>query len=372
MINNINLKVLQLINSLTAGGAEKLLVNAVIEYHKKGIEVDILILNGGFSPFLQLLKPYPEIKVFHLGENNNVYNPKNIFKLRKYFKNYDIVHVHLFPALYWASLASLIDGFLRKSKYKLVYTEHNTTNRRREMKIFKFLDRIFYKKYHTIVSISDAVDLSLKKHLGSRFKNKIIQIYNGIDLKEITEAKKYLKTDFKFTTNDKLIIQVSSFTPQKNQLTLIKSLNHLSNAFKLILVGDGVEKEKCIDYAKKIGVIDKVFFFGIRKDVPRLLKSVDVVVLSSHFEGLSLSSVEGLASGKPFIASDVPGLTEVVEGAGVLFEDNNEKQLAGLIEKVCNDEIFYNKVVFDCVERSKKFDILTMTRNYLDLYKEIS
>jgi glycosyltransferase involved in cell wall biosynthesis len=52
-----------------------------------------------------------------------------------------------------------------------------------------------------------------------------------------------------------------------------------------------------------------------------LLKTADIVVLSSHYEGLSLASIEGMASGKPFIASDVPGLHEVVKGADLLFED---------------------------------------------------
>tara|TARA_R110002111_G_scaffold262376_1_gene338261 strand:- start:1381 stop:2496 length:1116 start_codon:yes stop_codon:yes gene_type:complete len=365
------LKALQLINSLTAGGAEKLLVNSVIEYHKKGIDVNILLINGGSSPFLQLLRPYPEIKVFNLGKNNNIYNPKYILKLRKFFKNYDVVHVHLFPSLYWASIANFIDGIFGKKKYKLVYTEHNTTNRRREKKIFKLFDRIIYNRFDAIVSISDAVDSSLKQHLGKKLENKIIQIYNGIDLKEIIEAKKYSRNEIKFDLSDKLILQVSSFTPQKNQQTLIKSLKYLPNSFKLILVGDGVEKENCINIAQKMDISDRVSFLGIRKDVPRLLKSVDVVVLSSHFEGLSLASVEGLASGKPLIASDVPGLTEVVEGAGILFEDNNEKQLANLILSVCTNDIINKKTISDCINRSKKFDILTMTQKYSDLYKEL-
>ena len=205
------MKALQLINSLTAGGAEKLLVNSVIEYHKKGIDVNILLINGGSSPFLQLLRPYPEIKVFNLGKNNNIYNPKYILKLRKFFKNYDVVHVHLFPSLYWASIANFIDGIFGKKKYKLVYTEHNTTNRRREKKIFKLFDRIIYNRFDAIVSISDAVDSSLKQHLGKKLENKIIQIYNGIDLKEIIEAKKYSRNEIKFDLSDKLILQVSSF-----------------------------------------------------------------------------------------------------------------------------------------------------------------
>ena len=362
------MKVLELINSLNAGGAENLLVNSVIKYNEMGIDVDLLLLNGGNSPFLEKLNPYSEISVFSLGNNINVYNPLNFLKLIKFFKKYDIIHVHLFPSLYWAAFADIIMK-TQKKKYKLIYTEHSTSNRRRNSIVFKILDKLVYKRFHTIVSISDAVDINLKNHLGDSFKN-IIKIYNGIDLDEINAAIPYSKEDINFTDKTKLILQVSSFRYPKDQLTLIKSLKYLPNDYSLILVGDGELKLDCIKITNDLGLSDRVKFYGIRKDVPRLLKSVDVVVLSSHFEGLSLSSVEGLASGSPFIASDVPGLTEVVEGAGLLFEDNNEKQLASLIESVCTDEKFNAKVVSDCIERSKKFDIMTMTSKYSDLYKK--
>jgi len=97
-------------------------------------------------------------------------------------------------------------------------------------------------------------------------------------------------------------------------------------------------------------LFSKVRFLGIRDDVPRLLKSVDNVVLSSNYEGLSLSSVEGLASGKPFLASDVPGLTEVVGDSGILFENKNYKSLAKYILKLNNEPDFKETVTKQCKE----------------------
>src|SRR5690606_37044183 len=107
--------------------------------------------------------------------------------------------------------------------------------------------------------------------------------------------------------------------------------------YVLLLVGDGMLRKSSEELANKIGVKNRVLFLGIRKDVPRLLKSVDLVVLSSHFEGLSLSSVEGLASGTPFLASDVPGLTEVVENAGVLFENDNMESFVDAVTRLMKD-----------------------------------
>ncbi|GGZ70422.1 glycosyltransferase [Algibacter mikhailovii] len=360
------MKILQIINSLTAGGAEKLLVNAVIKYREQGLKVDILLLRSGDSPFLEILSEYNDIKIYSLGEENNVYSIKNIWKIKKYIKHYDVVHVHLFPSLYWVAIADMLTS--SKKKYKLVFTEHNTTNRRRSSKILTFFDKLLYHRYDNIISISDSVDLSLKEHLGKGFGN-ISKIYNGIDLEEINLALAYSRKDINFNDNQKLILQVSSFTPQKNQLTLIKSLKHLPDYFTLILVGDGPLRSECEKATKELDLADRVLFLGIRNDVPKLLKTVDVIVLSSHYEGLSLSSVEALASGKPFVASDVPGLTEVVEGAGLLFEDNDEKTLANHIIELSTNAVFYKKTVDDCLERSKKFNIKTMAANYISLFK---
>ena len=360
------MKVLQLINSLGAGGAEKLLVDAAITYSNLGIQVDVLVLSNIDSPFISKLRKHPSINLLWLSNAGNVYNPMLSIKLRKYLAKYDVVHVHLFPCLYWAGIASMFTKNCR-----LIYTEHNTTNRRRNSKIFKILDRIIYKRYDKIVTISNSVDLNLKKHLGTSFKN-ISKIYNGIDLKEVNESKPYQKEELGLKDTDVALMQVSSFTPQKNQNFLIEALVHLPKNFVLILVGDGVLRKESEDLAKKLKVESRVHFLGIRKDVPRLLKSVDLVALSSHFEGLSLSSVEGLASGKPFLASDVPGLTEVIKDAGILFNNENMESLVNEVKELIRNKNYYDTVALKCQERAKKYDILTMCRQYQQLYQKVA
>jgi len=93
-------------------------------------------------------------------------------------------------------------------------------------------------------------------------------------------------------------------------------------------------------------------------------------VLSSHHEGLSLSSLEGMASGRPFIASNVPGLKEIVEGYGFLFEKGDSKVLSDLVKKFIADTGFSNEVSKKCVSRAKMFNIKLMVDKYIKLYKE--
>jgi glycosyltransferase involved in cell wall biosynthesis len=122
---------------------------------------------------------------------------------------------------------------------------------------------------------------------------------------------------------------------------------------------------------QELGLMERVFFLGLRMDVPRLLKTADIVVLSSKYEGLSLSSIEGMASGKPFVASRVPGLSDLVENAGVLFECGNEKELARCIQELIEDPIYYSKVAQACQERAEDYTIEKMVAEHIELYEKL-
>lgn len=358
------MKVLQVINSLNTGGAEKLLVETIPLYKKKGIAIDLLLLNGTTTIFLKELKATHCCNIYSLG-GGSVYNPLLILKIIPFLKKYTIIHVHLFPALYWVSLAKMI-GF---SKTKLVYTEHNTTNNRRKNTIYKLLDRYVYKSYSKIITIAKEVDTNLKKHLNINL-DRYQLINNGVNTKVYNTAKAYLKTDF-FSTEDILLIQVSSFRFQKDQVTLIRSLTLLPKNVKLLLVGDGELRKDCEIEVANLRLEKRVKFLGNRIDVPRLLKTADIVVLASHHEGLSLASIEGMASGKPFVASNVPGLGNVVRDAGLLFEEANENDLSKHILDLISDKAYYNTVVKTCIKRANQFDIQKMVDSYAALYKEL-
>ena len=153
--------------------------------------------------------------------------------------------------------------------------------------------------------------------------------------------------------------------------TLIKALKLLPEHIKLILVGDGPLKRECEMLVAELGLNERVLFLGIRTDVPQLLKTADIVVLSSKYEGLSLSSIEGMASGKPFVASNVPGLKEVVQGAGILFEQGNDKELAFKINELLENENYYNEIVGKCLERASNYDIEIMVNKHIDLYNSL-
>lgn len=358
------MRVLQVVNSMDTAGAEKLLLETIPIYNNKGIHTDLLLLNGDAFPFLKELESQNICTIYSLG-NGSLYNPKFVIKIISFLKKYSIVHVHLFPSLYWVAISKMISF----SNVNLIYTEHATTNRRIKNPLLKLVDKFIYTQYNKIVCISDEVEKAIKKHLDFP-ENKFALIKNGIDISKIENETPYLKSDLGLPVQetDILIIQVSRFQSQKDQITLIKSLLYLPNKVHLLLVGDGNLKVECEKLVAEIGLSQRVHFLGIRLDVPKLLKTADIVVLSTHYEGLSLASIEGLASGKPFVASDVPGLSEIVNGAGVLFENKNEKALAFELERLITDKEYYNKIVSQCLLRAKEYDIEKMVEKHLELY----
>lgn len=361
------MKIVHIINSLASGGAEKLLLDTIPLYRKKGIDVDLLVLNGSLSPFMKALKEEGCCSIYSLGLNSE-YNPIQIFKLIPFLKKYDIAHVHLFPSQYWVVLAKLLSF----SKIKLIYTEHSTSSRRTRNWLFKYIDPFFYRQYDKIICISEKVYSVVENHAAVS-KSKIEIIHNGVVLEKFKNSVAKDIQDFFPNTNLnlKILIQVSSFIEPKDQVTLINSLNYLPDEVKLLLVGEGGLQKECKELVNSLNFEKRVLFLGLRMDVPQLLQLADIVILSSKYEGLSLSSIEGMASGRPFIASNVPGLSDIVDGAGILFKQGDAKDLAAKIENVLTDEVYYQEIVRTCLAKSEQYDIHFMVDKHIHLYKTV-
>jgi glycosyltransferase involved in cell wall biosynthesis len=168
---------------------------------------------------------------------------------------------------------------------------------------------------------------------------------------------------------------VAAFRPQKDQQTLIRAMALLPPDFQLYLAGgyetesDKARFDDCRCLAKELGMEDRVHFLGIRDDVPALYAAADVLVLSSHHEGMPLSVLEGMASGKPFVASDVQGLREVVGGAGVLVPESDAESLANAIRHIVDHPEKARLIAMNCKKRAQEYDIAQTVRLYNSMYQ---
>lgn len=360
------MRVLHIITSLRIGGAEHLLVELLPRLRQRGIDVELLLFDGTRTSFYEQLK-HRGIQIYSLGKGiQAMHNPLLIFKLRKFLKKrYDVIHTHNTPC----QLLTAIAGW--KCPSLLVTTEHNTFNRRRAWSWYRHIDRWMYDKYAQIICVSEQVRHHLSESLGSPgLKNRIRTITNGVDIERIACASPDSALQMQYSAK-KIVLMVSAFRAQKDHKTLITAMNFLPKEYHLLLVGDGELRKETESFVQAQHLTDHIHFLGNRADVPALLKAADVVVMSSHYEGLSLSSVEGLASGKPFIASDVNGLREIVGGAGLLFPLGDANRLAGLIREVCEDTHLRNQIAERCTLRAAPYDVHRMVEGYERIYRQI-
>ncbi|MDR2834557.1 MAG: glycosyltransferase [Streptococcaceae bacterium] len=366
------MKILHVINSLGLGGAEKLIEETIPRLSERNdFEIEVLLLSNRQNVFEEKLKKQGiSIKV---SPHKNIRNPLNIIFMRKMFLkgNYDIVHAHLFPVLYFVFLST----FLLKTKTKFIYTEHSTHNKRREIPICRIIEKVIYGRFDKVVCISSKVKEKLEKWLNFKGKNqdKFVIIENGIDIENFKNSQSYKPCYLvpEYEGNYKLICMVGRFSEQKDQLTLIRSMLHLDNNVHLLLVGEGEKKDSSVLLVQKLNLESRVHFLGFREDVNRIIKTSDIVVLSSIWEGFGLAALEGMACRKPTIGTRVEGLMEVIGEQEMLFEVGNSQELADKIRILLNDEELYEKFAVIAEKNSEKYDINSFVQNSLDLYLSI-
>ncbi|MCF2624581.1 glycosyltransferase [Fusobacterium perfoetens] len=359
------MKILHTITSLELGGAEKLLTELIPAQIAMGHEAELLILCDKNAVFMDNFK-LKNIPV-HVSKYNSIKTWKNMFQIKKYAKKgkFDVVHSHLTHAQYWTSLASRIDF----GKRIYITTEHSTSNNRRQKFIFKLIDRFIYKPYKKIISISPATQEELIKWIGGN-KKRFEIIENGVDLSRFSQGNKIDLSEYGLDTDDKIIIMISRFHKAKDQDTVIKSLEFLPKIYKLVLVGDGERREELEKFTSEKNLSSRVFFLGIRKDIPDLLKTSYVAVQSSIFEGFGITALESMSAGIPTIATDVPGLSAIVKGGGILFPVGDYKKLAKIIFSLERNDM-YNKIKNSCIEKSKMYDIKITAEKYINLYSSL-
>lgn len=334
-----------------------------------GHTVDVCVFNGEETIFTKELRQ-KAIKVISLGAS--VYNPLYVLKLAKLMRNYDIVHTHNSSPQLFAAIASMI------ARTGLCTTEHNTSNRKRNWKWYAPIESWMYGRYDHAVCISKIAEDKLREYLGGRWEcpgsdiyDKVSTINNGVDVNAIyrAEADREL-TELK--GNRKAIVMVAGFRDAKDQDTVVRAMSLLDKEqFEVWFAGIGVRENEVRKLAEETGVKDRVRFLGLRPDVPNVLKAANIVVMSSHWEGLSLSNVEGMSAGKPFVASDVNGLREVTKGYGLMFPHGDSNALADIIIKLATDKNYAANITKRCMEQALKYDIRNMLEQYETVYRKI-
>lgn len=241
-----------------------------------------------------------------------------------------------------------------------------------------YLSRLKYRRNNIdlTIAVSERVkEVLVKEGLEPR---KIEVIPDGIDFTpfEKVTSSYYLHQELSFSPEDFLVGIVAHLADHKGHKYLIQAteiLREKAPRIKVIIVGEGPLKMKLDRQVKETHLQNMVFFLGFREDIPQILASLDLFVLSSYLEGMGSTLLDAMISRLPVVATKVGGIPEVIshEQTGLLVPPRNPQALAGAILRLYKDRNLATKLGnkgYEVVH--ERFSAEAMARKIINLYHQ--
>ena len=236
-----------------------------------------------------------------------------------------LLHAHQYsPFFYAATSRSLLETLFGKPP--ILFTEHGRHFPDHRSLRRVVANKILLTRRDRVIAVGEFVKQALVENEGLSAR-RIEVIYNGIDPSKFgaavyngdrakaTALREQVRAELRLKAGTPLVLQVARLHPVKDHVTAVAAMAYVVQEVPeavLVLVGDGVEKRRISAKAREFGLEHNIRMLGMRSDVPRFMVAADVFLLSSLSEGISVTLLEAMASGKPIVATDVGGNSEVV------------------------------------------------------------
>lgn len=350
--------ILQVINSLNTGGAEKFVVEITTQFKKTGHLVEVLTFERKDTPFAKELKQQG-IPIRYTASEKYL-SPLNLFTFVSiiFSNKYKVIHAHLTYAQLWLSIASLLN-FGRK---RLFTTEHSAQNNRRASKLLRVVDKFIFSRFDKVISISSSVEQQLMAWVKPRKRDNYVVIPNCVNIDNLNKALATSRLEFGIDSNAKVVTMVGRMNTPKDQPTVIKAVESLPNEYVCLLVGDG---PTLCSVKQTVNQKGRTIFTGARSDVASLIKMSDIYVQSSLWEGMPTTILEAMACGCVVLGSNVDGVRDILPDEQ-LFEQGNYQQLASMIEQMTTEH--KNAMIEKQNQFVKSYSVENITNKILSLY----
>jgi len=227
--------------------------------------------------------------------------------------NIDIVHTHGSKAGILGRFAARLAG-IKVNIHTIHGWSFNDCQPWLFRKLIIWLERLVGEFTDRLIVVSrHDKQKGLKNHIGS--EDKYVLIHYGIDYAEFNRDGQKIKEELGINSKDLVVANISCFKPQKSPLAFVKLAYLVSQNIpdvKFLLVGDGVLRGKIERLILRLNLQKQLILTGWRRDIPDILSAADVFVLNSLWEGLPVTALEALASGRPVIATHTGGISEVI------------------------------------------------------------
>lgn len=359
------MKVVHIINRLIGGGAEVMVPQIHNRHLQVGVDSWILSMETGDDRGTG--------KVVSFGGRHPRWQEP--FRLRRALRRIeeegpiDVVHTHLTQSQLFGKFAA---GGVRH-RPALITTEHAPSNRRRSLAIGRLFDRALYRGYDRVVCISEGVAESMGNWLP-QLGRRLAVVPNGIEPAPFREARD--RTPMPENRNVLRILSVGRLIPEKNFSLALRALADLRNrSWTYTIVGEGVCRREWENLAADLGIADRVRFAGYRNDIAAICAGHDLFVLPSLWEGFGLAAVEAMTAGLPVLASDVPGLADVVgkgaEAGGLLVPPDDEAAWADALARLMDQPEERARLARSAAARAEAYTMERCADRYLEIYREV-
>ena len=354
----------------SVGGAQIHVRDLSLYCKEKGFKVTIISGEGDFfDPLIN--KGITLIKLSFLNRSLNlIFDSFAVFKLNRIIKKIkpDILSTHSSKAGALVRISSLLSF----NYPPIIFTAHGWSFAKGK----NFLSILLFSRIEKCLAFFTEKLITVCEtdfKLGLEYKictpDKLLCIHNGMHY----YPSRIKKKNSKF--RNIRLISIARFQDQKDHFTLLKGLSKIrKTSWDLTLIGDGPLKNKIVNYATCLNILNRIKFISNTNDTKSYLDESDIYLLISNWEGFPRSIIEALRSSLPIIASNVGGVLEsVVENYnGFLIESLDYEKIASSIEKLSQDPKLFNnfsKNSRNLFDEKYKFDY--MSKKYLLLYNSI-
>ena len=334
--------IIQMINALRVGGAEKLIATFAQVAQKKDIKLGVITLRQNTPELVAQIESYgAKVVAFN---HRKIQSGRRFFNLVQFLRHEkpDIIHTHLTMATILGSASGSLSGVPVVTS--LHNTNMSTSNKFLLSSIETFMLRYVIKHviavgWHTAVI-----------HQPRLRKKQIDVIPNAVVVPAPASPAAILETRSKLTGDSKLpiLLSVNRLELQKGIFDLIGGFALIHQRYpdvRLVIAGSGSLENRIKARIDEAGLAQSVHMLGLRQDIPDLLAASDIFVSAAHWEGLPVASLEAMAAGRPLVATAVGDLPRVIiPGTGLLVPSHDPTALAAGISCLLDDPALGEKI----------------------------
>lgn len=380
---NSKIKVIELVPTLTTGGAEAMIRDYCLLFNKDKIDARVVVIDRKLGTYNEKALEDSGIKVTYLsellyGSNYNLNVLQRVIRRISryiYWRNLvikeqpDIIHMHLHLDRYMQVLP------LHRLKCKLVMTIHNVIDNYfskdksdgDKYREYREVNRLIHKNDLKLIAIQDVLGEELKSYFNT---DNVVTVNNGVILDRF-DSRLCDRTNTRLSLGvgeeEFLIGHVGSMMPQKNHDLILEIFCELANRYphtKLLLIGQGNLKDSIISRIEESGLSGRVIVLSNRDDIPQLMAAMDVFLFPSRWEGFGNVLIEAQSIGLKCVVSDA--VQECTRVSDKVVVCKLSDAVDTWIKALMTDEIPASNKIADIDD----YNMINCVRKLEDVYEE--